>query len=189
MKFRNKKTGEIREFDFTPINSSLLTAQSRKRLYWVGKLTDGIYKKVEIDQPSDKGIYLKDIIEDNVDEKYYITLNENQLQKYNKIKVGIEKSNCLTEAIGRGGSSTEFLTSCKKIMSTQLEASKSWGNSVNSLEDYKIRKLTPTECCRLQGLPDNYVAMVSNTQGYKGLGNGFTIPVIKHILKHILKTK
>ena len=49
-----------------------------------------------------------------------------------------------------------------------------------------IRKLTPTECCRLQGFPDNYVSMVSNTQGYKALGNSFTVPVIKKILLDFL---
>ena len=55
------------------------------------------------------------------------------------------------------------------------------------LDDYKIRKLTPTECCRLQGFPDNYVSMVSNTQGYKALGNSFTVPVIKHIINQLNK--
>ena len=53
------------------------------------------------------------------------------------------------------------------------------------LNDYKIRKLTPIECCRLQGFPDNYVSMVSNTQGYKALGNSFTVSIIKHILKSV----
>ena len=52
-----------------------------------------------------------------------------------------------------------------------------------------IRKLTPTECCRLQGFPDNYVDMVSKTQGYKALGNSFTVPVIKHILSNIKSIK
>ena len=45
-----------------------------------------------------------------------------------------------------------------------------------------VRKLTPIECERLQGLPDDYTEGVSNTQRYKMLGNGFTIPVISHIL-------
>jgi site-specific DNA-cytosine methylase len=43
------------------------------------------------------------------------------------------------------------------------------------------------KCCRLQGFPDNYVSMVSNTQGYKALGNSFTVPVIKHIIKQLNK--
>lgn len=50
---------------------------------------------------------------------------------------------------------------------------------------YLIRKLTVTECCRLQTLPDDYCRAVSNTQAYKGLGNGWTAEVIIHILKHM----
>ena len=52
---------------------------------------------------------------------------------------------------------------------------------------YIIRKLTPIECERLQTLPDNYTSAVSNTQRYKGLGNGWTAEVIIHILNGALK--
>jgi len=52
---------------------------------------------------------------------------------------------------------------------------------------YIIRKLTPIECERLQTLPDNYTAAVSNTQRYKALGNGWTAEVIIHILNGALK--
>ena len=52
---------------------------------------------------------------------------------------------------------------------------------------YIIRKLTPIECERLQTLPDNYTAAVSNAQRYKGLGNGWTAEVIIHILNGVLK--
>lgn len=51
---------------------------------------------------------------------------------------------------------------------------------------YIIRKLTVTECCRLQTLPDDYCRAVSPTQGYKGLGNGWTAEVIIHILNGAL---
>ncbi len=51
-------------------------------------------------------------------------------------------------------------------------------------EDLKD-KLTPMECERLQTVPDNYTEGVSNTQRYKMLGNGWTVSVIKHILKGI----
>ena len=51
--------------------------------------------------------------------------------------------------------------------------------------DYIIRKLTPVECERLQTLPDNWTAGVSNTQRYKAIGNGWTVDVIAHILKQI----
>lgn len=52
---------------------------------------------------------------------------------------------------------------------------------------YVIRKLTPVECERLQTLPDGYTSAVSNTQRYRGLGNGWTAEVIIHILQGALK--
>lgn len=52
---------------------------------------------------------------------------------------------------------------------------------------YIIRKLTPVECERLQTLPDGYTAAVSNSQRYKGLGNGWTAEVIIHILNGALQ--
>ncbi len=51
---------------------------------------------------------------------------------------------------------------------------------------YVIRKLTVTECCRLQTLPDNYCRAVSASQAYKGLGNGWTAEVIIHIMRKAL---
>ena len=52
---------------------------------------------------------------------------------------------------------------------------------------YIIRKLTVTECCRLQTMPDDYCKAVSDSQAYKGLGNGWTAEVIIHLLNHALK--
>lgn len=66
------------------INASLVSAQNRKRLFWIGKLTDKghivlvknwEYEKVNISQPEDKGILLKDILEENVEEKYETKMN------------------------------------------------------------------------------------------------------------------
>lgn len=52
---------------------------------------------------------------------------------------------------------------------------------------YIIRKLTVNECCRLQTMPDDYCKAVSDSQAYKGLGNGWTAEVIIHLLNHALK--
>jgi len=49
----------------------------------------------------------------------------------------------------------------------------------------QYRKLTPLECERLQTMPDGYTAMLSNTQRYKTLGNGWTVDVIAHILSYL----
>lgn len=51
-------------FEAICINSALLSAQNRKRLYWVGKRNDdGSYSKVDVHQPEDKGILLKDVLD------------------------------------------------------------------------------------------------------------------------------
>jgi DNA-cytosine methyltransferase len=55
------------------INAALISAQNRKRLLWVGKLVGDTYKQVKIELPEDKGILLKDILESEVDEKYYLS--------------------------------------------------------------------------------------------------------------------
>lgn len=65
------------------INAALVSAQNRKRLFWVGKWNGKKYEQVIIPQPKDRGILLKDILESNVDEKFYVTLSN----KYNKTKL------------------------------------------------------------------------------------------------------
>ena len=52
--------------------------------------------------------------------------------------------------------------------------------------DMKIRRLTPTECERLQGFPDGWTASVSDTQRYKTLGNAVTVNVIHSIMSKLL---
>ena len=56
------------------------------------------------------------------------------------------------------------------------------GVPYNVLKDWDcIRKFHPIECERLQNFPDNYTEGISNTQRYKGLGNSWTVDVVKHI--------
>jgi len=52
----------------------------------------------------------------------------------------------------------------------------------------KIRRLTPLECERLQGFPDNYTKGISDTQRYKCLGNAVTVPVVEYIMSHMIVT-
>jgi len=64
------------------------------------------------------------------------------------------------------------------------------GNTNAVEKDYRIRRLTPIECCRLQTVPDDYFfkeskQIVSDTQMYKQLGNGWTVDVISHILSYL----
>jgi len=160
----------------TEINSSLLSAQNRKRLYWTNiGLNKDMFGNYEsgIKQPLDKAIVLKDILENsnNIKEKIFLTLNDNQLNKLNNIKVNTNKSVCLTGAQGRGGSSDEYLTMVKKI------------SDITGT----IRRITPIECERLQTLPENYTNYVCDSQRYKAIGNGWTVDVIVHIFSYMNK--
>ena len=56
-------------------------------------------------------------------------------------------------------------------------------------QGYKVRRLTPTECERLQGLPDNWTAIsgASDTSRYKALGNGMAQPCVDFVISGIAK--
>lgn len=92
------------------INASLVSAQNRKRLFWVGKLVNGKYEQVNITLPEDRGILLRDILEQDVDEKYY--LSEKSIKHINRETYGAkgkildiesEKTPTLQAAAGTGG--------------------------------------------------------------------------------------
>jgi len=100
----------------------------------------------------------------------YVMLNNNQQKKFNP-DINSEKANTLTLAQGRAGSSSEYMDAVSKIA------------NITSC----IRRLTPTECERLQTVADGYTAHVSDSQRYRMLGNGWTIDVIAHILSFMNK--
>jgi DNA-cytosine methyltransferase len=84
------------------INASLVSAQNRKRLFWVGKLVGDKYEQVEIPQPEDMGILLKDILESDVDEKYFVS------EKHTRAMINTRKSKKLNipELDGKTGTLT-----------------------------------------------------------------------------------
>ena len=59
--------------------------------------------------------------------------------------------------------------------------------SLRLFEKSKIRKLTPVECCRLQGFPDDWNEGLSDTQRYKQMGNAVSVPVVETIMKRLYK--
>ncbi len=303
------------------INSALVSAQNRVRLYWtnIAAEADGLfgYPKCMIPQPKEKGILLRDILETEVNEKYYLSdkmLNyfKNRASNFNNGKVNIrneddkattilsssascdisdnfikvdtslkvsnnqEKANCFTAGGNSGGlhsdmtlivasrgrnpenptsrkigleteqtleprfdGKTNCLTSVQKDnlimqLNTSMESNgcqpyqqnrvynedgispalladmssgthailqrargfnkggvhteKSPPLTANAWEQNNtliLRRLTPTECERLQTVPDGYTSSASDTQRYRMLGNGWTVDVIAHIFSYI----
>lgn len=168
------------------INSKLVSAQNRDRFYvfnW------------DVKQPEDRGILLQNILESGI--------------------AYLDKCQCLTATYSKQTvSEAQFAHSLEKKMRTMIAIPLNIifsekhlkenmsiykvENGLISIKDklypiklddgyYVIRKLTPVECERLQTLPDNYTADVSNTQRYISLGNAWTAEIIIHILQGVLK--
>ena len=211
------------------INASLVSAQNRKRLFWTN------IPNVKL--PEDKGILLKHILEENVDEKYNVKSvdfikggtnkktdldfiggirnkdwakdGKNYSRNFgqgDRVYSSNGKSTTLSALGGGRGAKTGLYRIEKEPHGTALDyyndtivpngKAKVLGTNPQSTtavagqlvnDKSLIRKLTPIECERLQGLPDNYTEGVSNTQRYKSLGNAFNVDVVAHILSFIPK--
>lgn len=169
------------------INSNLVSAQNRKRLYWTNI--------AEIPQPKDEGVLIRDILEDNVDEKYYVS--DKALEGMaNRIKVNAEKGNGFgARIVSPEGKANTLLQSCYKDGSGNLIVDSRGrpdcptpAQRANLLQFRgMLRRLTPTECARLQTVPEWYEWIVSDTQIFRMCGNGWTVKVIEHILGQLFK--
>lgn len=279
-------------FDAVEINSSLVSAQNRQRLYWVGKRNlNGTYSRVKVEQPLDRGILLKDVLDrtgakelteremdymvrqtsgvrNHFDFGYIqdatrdkgacVTANissgvgyRGRMEDGKWVKRyesnGEPKANALTTALTDSMVSEPIRVGALPRPNGELSTSQAFrvysadGKSVNitaggggaggktglyaipvefdgdiptkaiscadgktypvyqvkdgfitikgksypiKLVDgyYIIRKLTVSECKRLQTVPEWYEFPVSDSQAYKMLGNGWTVEVIIHLI-------
>lgn len=261
------------------INSALVSAQNRQRLYWVGRRNpDGTYNQVPVEQPVDRGILLRDILETGAvtwkEKAYTLRASAGTKQGVSNILRHIEtngkfgymgvaepvaikplteremdymvgehgkysdrwtylqkpgeadKALCITANVHRGvpynicaepvrigtiendaknpdhdsrqyrcyspDGKGQFVI--KAAGGKEIPVYEVCGGRITIKEKtypikladgfYIIRKLTVTECKRLQTVPDTYAFPVSDTQAYKMLGNGWTVDVIAHIMSH-----
>lgn len=108
------------------INSALVSAQNRQRLYWtnIGMKPAGLFGDLEsiIEQPKDKGILLKDILEEDIDDKYYIS--NKMIDKINRSNNGDrcfnlnDKSLCLAAGYYKQGRDNQYITNNKRLNET-----------------------------------------------------------------------
>ena len=181
-------------------DAALVSAQSRKRLFWTN---------IPFTLPSDRGIVLRDILQPDaeVDESmttkgkafcltatYHKTGTGEKEYEHNKqkkqrtmVKIGRDIGRRLN-ADGHRDDDNKDLPYQRRI---ELRTDEKVGTltSVQKdnlvVSDLRIRKLTPIECERLQGLPDGYTACVAKTHRYKCVGNAFNVDVVAHILKQV----
>jgi DNA (cytosine-5)-methyltransferase 3A len=273
------------------INSALVSAQNRQRLYWVGKRNpDGTYSQVRVEQPADRGILLRDILESGAvtwHEKAYtlrasaatkqgvsnvlrhietnghfgymgvaepvrigtieskakntdfdsqqyrvyspdgksvtlcgqgggvgaktglyavpVPVNETAEGKAqclratyykdgirNLVGNAVDRKTCVAMPVGMVAGPKSILVVTAAGKSVPVYEVRNGKIAIKGKEYpikladgfYIIRKLTVTECKRLQTVPDTYAFPVSDTQAYKMLGNGWTVDVIAYIMSH-----
>lgn len=211
------------------INSNRVSAQNRNRWYWSNIRTKqvGLFGETHTDipQPKDRGILLKDILEKEVPEKYYLSGKMiNWLNKHDKkstenrngfklnLKNGEEKGGCLSSGTYKQNLSADYVCVAMRGRNPDNPSDRRTGSpteqrlepnlsgKTNCLNgegggggaktglykfDSRIRRLTPTECARLQTIPEWYKWGCSDTQQYRMLGNGWTVQVISHILSFL----
>lgn len=254
------------------INSALVSAQNRQRLYWAGKRNqDGTYSQVAVEQPVDRGILLRDILESGVcwrEKAYTLKANYANAGAVNgvdgghfpatmaaePVRIGTIENDAKNQAFDsqqyrvyspdgksvslqarpNGGGADGAATGLYAVPAGMAWRGRENGSAFEMRDDQKsnavaatghqsrlvieaadgkqmpvyevrggritikgktypikladgfyiIRKLTVTECKRLQTVPDTYAFPVSDTQAYKMLGNGWTVDVIAHIMSH-----
>lgn len=174
------------------INSALVSAQMRKRLYWTN--IPGVA------QPQDRGILFQDVLDSGVaytTKAYCMTAAYMGAIFWNSIQRK-QRSMVLEPIrlgkIGSGGQGQRIYSVEGK--SVCLQASCGGGKTgwykIDAPDgEYSVRTLSVLEGCRLQTLPDGYFLdesdkqIVSNTQAFKCIGNGWTVDVITHILSYL----
>lgn len=175
------------------VNSRLVTAQNRERLYWFWKLQDdGTYKKIAIDQPQDQWILLIDILEKDVDYKYIIDDTLYQKLVIDRSEKSLKIRNATNQWWIEGFPWDSVIIDFPESKTKRWRV-KSWkaGTLTTShnmwviMDDLRIRKLTPVEYERLQGLPDWYTWSVTENQRIKICWNWWTNTVIKIFFQKI----
>lgn len=195
-----KESEEVitRELGIQPIkiNSALVSAQNRERLYWTN--IPGIV------HPEDQGILLEHILESGevdrdksycIDANYFKGTNARQyLCKSRRQLVWV-----IPEATKKGyvevtdGQCIDLTFIKSKTRRGRLMLEKSNCLTASKFNYCKVtndwfRLLTPLECERLQTVPEGYTEGVSDTQRYRMLGNGWTVDIIAHIFKPLVNS-
>jgi DNA-cytosine methyltransferase len=175
------------------INSALVSAQNRNRLYWTNISN--------IQQPKDKGILLKDILENGLPAqavKYGKIVTRHNAPKgccccatdYKGLRnlkqssisiVGyadIKGHDLIHRVYGIDGKAPTLTAVCGGQQQEKI-----------TQDGLYYRQLTPLEYERLQTLPDGYTDCVSKTRRYHAIGNGWTVDVVAHIFKNLNNAK
>lgn len=154
---------ELLETNYIEVNSNLFSAQDRKRLYWTN-----IPINIKM-LPKENNQTLKDILEKEVEEKFYYKQDFDFYGEDKKVCANLHiKGHDILKRVNSKYFKSPTLTSCRG------------GNLQKKVYDNgRCRKLTPNEYRKLQTIPSWYKMNVANTHIYNMCGDGWTIEVVK----------
>ena len=160
---------------------------SRERIYFVCYRKDLGIPNFSFPEPTYEKIYLKDVLEKNVDLSIYeikrkdikITKNRKQKLSLRPIQIG---------TINNGGQGERIYSISGHAITLSAYGGGAAAKTGAYLIDGKIRKLTPRECANVMGFPKNFRMPATNSQAYKQFGNSVVVPVLMRIAGQILKS-
>lgn len=157
--------------------------QNRERLYIVGFLNADEYHDFSYAPETGCG-KLADYLDTDVDEKYF--LSDKALAYFHSKH---PKFNGKFEPRNENESIATTITTNPGHRRTDTFIKVGGSQESKILQEPRIRKLTPKECLRLQGFPESFKIVVSDTQAYKQAGNAMSVNVVKMILEQIKLAK
>lgn len=168
------RISNILQCEPTHINSNLLSAQNRKRVYWSNFFSPGF-------EPKDKGILLYEILEENPNKPIKSIAQYSPVMKKNYVQWDVS---------GKGYNSQQDRAFFENGKFGCFPNARATTKRKLYVSPHSYRDLTWTECERLQTVPDGYtqnIKGVSEGQALCALGNGWTVDVISHIFSHLPK--
>jgi len=154
--------------------------QNRERIYIVGFKNKDYADKFSFPDPVRLTKKITDLLEENVPEKYYY----NGKPLYKKLKKFVKEKGKVYQW------RRQYVRENKSGVCPTLTANMGMGgHNVPIIKDKKgIRKLTPLECARVQGFPENYkLPKISDSALYKQFGNSVSVPVIEAIARQMME--
>jgi len=163
--------------------------QNRERIFIVGFADIHTFEwpETKITEPIEKFLDVR------VDKTYYLTKHQiNKIHQYNK-KHNKKIDFTFKDFITYIKNGVEWIADVRADMGLRIRKNRMapclTTSSTPIIKRRKIRKLTPLECLRLQGFPDSFERVVSDSQIYKQAGNSMTVDVMAAIIKQVLENE
>ncbi|MGL5123699.1 MAG: DNA (cytosine-5-)-methyltransferase [Fusobacteriaceae bacterium] len=170
------------------INSSNFgVPQKRERIYIVGFRKDLKISNFKFPKDLNIACCLNDIIEEDCVSSKYIIKKRDDIKITKDLSPVICMKPLRVGTVNKGGQGERIYDPMGHAITLSAYGGGIGGKTGLYLINNVIRKLTPRECARIQGFPDDFKIIVSDSQAHKQFGNSLVIPVVKSIIIEILK--